>query len=98
MANFQDTFLNGANIDFIEGLYQRYLEDPSSLDASWREAFAQPKATARAQTTATSPPQAGNGHARALQAVAEKGLAAGARALATQPEFISSAVMGLQAK
>ncbi|HZI10186.1 MAG TPA: 2-oxoglutarate dehydrogenase E1 component, partial [Myxococcus sp.] len=39
MANFQDTFLSGANIDFIEGLYARYLEDPSSVDASWREVF-----------------------------------------------------------
>ncbi len=39
MANFQDTFLSGANIDFIEGLYARYLEDPASVDASWREVF-----------------------------------------------------------
>jgi len=39
MANFQDTFLSGANIDFIEGLYARYLEDPTSVDASWREVF-----------------------------------------------------------
>ncbi|XXF76863.1 2-oxoglutarate dehydrogenase E1 component [Myxococcaceae bacterium GXIMD 01537] len=39
MANFQDTFLSGANIDFIEGLYARYLEDPTSVDPSWREIF-----------------------------------------------------------
>ncbi|MCK8502995.1 MULTISPECIES: 2-oxoglutarate dehydrogenase E1 component [Myxococcus] len=39
MANFQDSFLSGANIDFIEGLYARYLEDPASVDASWREIF-----------------------------------------------------------
>ncbi|NVJ24599.1 MULTISPECIES: 2-oxoglutarate dehydrogenase E1 component [Myxococcus] len=39
MANFQDTFLSGANIDFIEGLYARYLEDPASVDSSWREVF-----------------------------------------------------------
>lgn len=37
MANPQDTFLSGANIDFIEALYARYLEDPASVDSSWRE-------------------------------------------------------------
>src|SRR5208283_2980663 len=35
----QDSFLSGANIDFIEGLYARWLEDPNSVDASWRELF-----------------------------------------------------------
>jgi 2-oxoglutarate dehydrogenase E1 component len=40
MANFQDSYLFGGNIDFIEGLYARYLEDPSSVDPSWRELFA----------------------------------------------------------
>jgi 2-oxoglutarate dehydrogenase E1 component len=39
MANFQDSYLSGANIDFIEGLYARYLQDPSSVDPSWRETF-----------------------------------------------------------
>ena len=39
MANFQDSYLSGGNIDFIEGLYARYLEDPSSVDPSWRELF-----------------------------------------------------------
>ncbi len=39
MANFQDTYLSGANIDFIEGLYARYLQDPASVDPSWREIF-----------------------------------------------------------
>ncbi|HYH97708.1 2-oxoglutarate dehydrogenase E1 subunit family protein, partial [Hyalangium sp.] len=39
MPNFQDTYLSGANIDFIEGLYARYLQDPSSVDPSWREIF-----------------------------------------------------------
>ncbi|WNG20456.1 2-oxoglutarate dehydrogenase E1 component [Cystobacter fuscus] len=39
MANFQDSYLSGGNIDFIEGLYARYLEDASSVDASWREVF-----------------------------------------------------------
>jgi len=39
MANFQDSYLSGANIEFIEGLYARYLEDPSSVDPSWRDVF-----------------------------------------------------------
>jgi len=39
MANIQDSYLSGGNIDFIEGLYARYLEDPSSVDPSWRELF-----------------------------------------------------------
>jgi len=34
-----DSFLTGANIDFIEGLYARWLEDPASIDASWAELF-----------------------------------------------------------
>jgi 2-oxoglutarate dehydrogenase E1 component len=40
MANPQDSYLSGANIDFIEGLYARYLEDPTSVDPSWQELFA----------------------------------------------------------
>jgi len=39
MANIQDSYLSGSNIDFIEGLYARFLEDPSSVDPSWRELF-----------------------------------------------------------
>ncbi len=39
MANPTDTFLSGSNIDFIEGLYARWLEDPASVDPSWRELF-----------------------------------------------------------
>jgi len=39
MPNPTDTFLSGSNIDFIEGLYARWLEDPSSVDPSWRELF-----------------------------------------------------------
>jgi len=40
MPNPTDTFLSGSNIDFIEGLYARWLQDPSSVDPSWRELFA----------------------------------------------------------
>src|SRR5262249_24982631 len=39
MAQLQDSFLSGSNIDFIEGLYARYLEDPSSVEPSWRALF-----------------------------------------------------------
>ena len=41
MANFQDSFLSGGNIEFIEALYARYLEDPSAVDPSWRDLFSQ---------------------------------------------------------
>ncbi|WP_417514412.1 2-oxoglutarate dehydrogenase E1 component [Minwuia sp.] len=32
-------FLNGTNSVFIEGLYEKYLADPSSVDPSWSEFF-----------------------------------------------------------
>ena len=35
------TFLNGANATFIAELYARWLEDPGSVDASWRAFFAE---------------------------------------------------------
>ncbi|MGZ6135617.1 MAG: thiamine pyrophosphate-dependent enzyme, partial [Myxococcaceae bacterium] len=57
MPNPTDTFLSGSNIDFIEGLYARWLEDPTSVDASWRELFA--------GTTATGRPFLGSGDDRA---------------------------------
>ncbi len=34
------SYANLANATFLEGLYQRYLEDPSSVDPSWRGFFA----------------------------------------------------------
>src|SRR4051812_27957304 len=34
------SFLYGGNADYIEDLYARYQDDPSSLDGSWREFFA----------------------------------------------------------
>jgi 2-oxoglutarate dehydrogenase E1 component len=39
MAKIEDSYLSGANIDFIEGLFARFLEDPSSVDPSWRDVF-----------------------------------------------------------
>ena len=44
MVNPQDSFLSGANIEFIEALYARFLEDPQSVDASWRDLFDQQRA------------------------------------------------------
>src|SRR6202158_3574620 len=41
MSKLQDSFLSGSNIDFIEGLYARFLDDPSSVDESWRAFFEQ---------------------------------------------------------
>jgi len=35
----ESTFLNGGNAGFIAELYSRYLEDPTSVDASWRGFF-----------------------------------------------------------
>ncbi len=41
-ASFARTaFLDGGNAAYIEQLQDRYLKDPASLDASWREFFAQ---------------------------------------------------------
>src|ERR1700736_1356712 len=35
------TFLSGANAEFIAELYTRYLDDPASVDESWRRFFAE---------------------------------------------------------
>ena len=35
------TFLSGANAEFIAELHSRYLEDPASVDKSWRQFFAE---------------------------------------------------------
>ncbi len=39
MSTLSDSFLTGANIDFIEALYSRFLADPSSVETSWRDLF-----------------------------------------------------------
>lgn len=39
MATLTDSFLTGANIDFIEALYSRFLADPESVEPSWRALF-----------------------------------------------------------
>jgi 2-oxoglutarate dehydrogenase E1 component len=47
MANVQESYLSGSNIDFIEGLYARFLEDPASVDPSWRQLFEKQKREGR---------------------------------------------------
>ena len=42
MANIDGTtFLTGANAGFIAELYTRFLEDPRSVDESWRRFFSE---------------------------------------------------------
>jgi 2-oxoglutarate dehydrogenase E1 component len=42
MADTDGTsFLTGANAEFIAGLYARFVDDPGSVDASWRRFFAE---------------------------------------------------------
>jgi 2-oxoglutarate dehydrogenase E1 component len=36
---FQSTPLSGGNAPYVEELYERYLADPASVDAKWREYF-----------------------------------------------------------
>ena len=49
------TALGGSNQSYIEELYERYLEDPSSVDESWRATFdAIAKNNRRRATTFTS--------------------------------------------
>src|SRR5215469_2499271 len=76
MPNPTDTFLSGSNIDFIEGLYARWLEDPSSVDPSWRELFSGTRTEGRpllgsgdGRAQPTNGHGAGNGPAVAARAV-----------------------------
>ncbi len=39
LDNIEESFLYGANSTFIEELYQRYLANPESVDASWQGFF-----------------------------------------------------------
>jgi 2-oxoglutarate dehydrogenase E1 component len=49
----QSGFLFGSNSVFIEELYQKYLQDPDSVDASWVEFFGSQNDFAPLKTTAT---------------------------------------------
>jgi 2-oxoglutarate dehydrogenase E1 component len=48
MQAAQGTFLSGPNASFIEELYGRYVENPSSVDPSWQKFFAELQDEARA--------------------------------------------------
>ncbi|MDL2343053.1 hypothetical protein QOL99_02700, partial [Deinococcus sp. MIMF12] len=50
------TIMSGANAAFIEGLYEAYLADPTSVDPAWRDYFDEVRGGAR--ETAHSPVQA----------------------------------------
>ena len=39
MASSLDSLFNGANGAFIAELYERFLDDPASVDASWAQTF-----------------------------------------------------------
>ena len=40
MARDELSFLSGPNAEFIADLYARYVTDPGSVEASWRDFFA----------------------------------------------------------
>src|SRR5512140_133991 len=91
MPNVTDSFLSGSNIDFIEGLYARWLEDPTSVDASWRELFAGTRTEGRpllgsgdGRAQPTNGPPAGNGAAATARVVNGNGAAAATAAVGTQ--------------
>jgi len=39
MTVYEEFDYGSANLDFVEALYERYLDNPSSVDASWRRHF-----------------------------------------------------------
>jgi 2-oxoglutarate dehydrogenase E1 component len=88
----QDSFLTGANIDFIEGLYARWLEDPASVDASWQDLFAQ-SGGGRPLTADAGVPKLANGRPPATN-----GNGAPVHRLSVEAPAISAANMGLQAR
>ncbi|MCB1640397.1 MAG: hypothetical protein KDI37_01610, partial [Xanthomonadales bacterium] len=38
---YQSSPLSGLNADYVEAIYERYLVDPTSVDARWRSYFEQ---------------------------------------------------------
>src|SRR5918996_141096 len=103
MPNFQDSFLSGSNIDFIEGLYARFLEDPTSVDPSWRELFEQSRGQGKPIVSGRNGNGnghiLGNGHALVPPAVSAKGPAPYTQAAVVNvPQAVSALSMGLQAE
>src|SRR5579859_1103160 len=66
------TALSGANADFLETLYRRFLDDPKSVDASWARYFTQLKANG-AMPAAMAPREAPRTAAQAAQAAQAAG-------------------------
>ena len=86
MPNPTDTFLSGTNIDFIEGLYARWLEDPASVDPSWRELFASTSGSGRPLLGSTDgQARPGNGPPVAAGAGAVRGANGNGAAVAVAP-------------
>ena len=75
----QDSFLTGANIDFLDGLYARWLEDPSSVEASFGELFARSGGV----RPVSQDGKGGNGHPTVTNGAA-------LRALAVEPPNVSA--------
>jgi 2-oxoglutarate dehydrogenase E1 component len=106
MPNPTDTFLSGSNIDFIEGLYARWLEDPASVDPSWRELFSGTGTGGRPLLGSDGEAAPINGHGAANGAAVAKavnGNGAAAAAARGQPVELADvpaalAAMQLQAK
>src|SRR5690554_3079944 len=48
MQPHENSFLSGPNASFIEELYARYIENPDSVDPSWRRFFAELQDDSRA--------------------------------------------------
>src|SRR3954466_4992214 len=90
MPSIHESFLSGGNIDFIEGLYERFLRDPSSVDPSWREVF-EKNGGGKPITTAAN----GNGHAAAPAPPVLIQPSAGGMTLA---DLALSQIMGLQSR
>ena len=75
------TFLSGANAPFIAEMYERYVDDPKSVDASWQSFFGEltdaPEAVSSEVKGASWKPRAhriiGNGHDMAAAGVVSKG-------------------------
>jgi 2-oxoglutarate dehydrogenase E1 component len=84
----QDSFLTGANIDFLDGLYARWLEDPNSVDASFGELFAR---SGGVRPSGQDGNKSGNGHP-----VPTNG--APVRALPVETPTVSASGMALQAR
>ncbi len=84
----QDSFLTGANIDFLDGLYARWLEDPNSVEPSFGEFFARSGAP---RPTGQDANRGGNGYPQVTNG-------GPVRTLTVETPNVSAAGMALQAR